>query len=258
MPYIVETPKYLSSSGMAASKVANATSISTNGTNTYTGNDLTLILVFIAVDNFDTTDTSNAAVTSVTDTAGNTYTRVGGYTNGQGAAQAGATVDVWKADFVYALTGTTVWTANFNNNTYRDAASIDVRGFRADRAGKNYLYGDSVSANDNTTTLTTLNVVTDGRQILRVRAVATEYNNSIFATTGAPWDYICDAYTSGGSATTNIGVGGEFVISTDTSLASQPTLASAADSASYYFAMYHTAQSLPPVSSNIPPALLCM
>src|ERR1041384_4789690 len=55
-----------------------------------------LVVVIVAIDNTGTGDGDNSEVNSISDSAGgNTWTKAREFTNGQGAANAGATVSVW-------------------------------------------------------------------------------------------------------------------------------------------------------------------
>jgi hypothetical protein len=60
------------------------------------------LLVYTAFNNTGTTDADHSEVSSVTDSAGNTYTKVCEFTNGQGAAAAGITVSLDDAHHVAA------------------------------------------------------------------------------------------------------------------------------------------------------------
>jgi len=56
----------------------------------------TFLVLLIAKDNANTTDVATTEVSSIVNTGSvNTWSRIGGYCNGQGSASAGAVIDVW-------------------------------------------------------------------------------------------------------------------------------------------------------------------
>ena len=76
----------------------------------YTVNDA--IIVVFATDNVSTTDGQTSLHSSVTDSDNNTYTKQCEFTNGQGAAAAGATVSIWTAVAGATLADPDIITAN--------------------------------------------------------------------------------------------------------------------------------------------------
>lgn len=78
----------------------------------------------VTVDNNGTTDGDEGAVTSITDSASNTWSEVIEFANGQGTAQTGAVayLGYTKATTTIASSGTI--TANFSNSTSRDASAM--------------------------------------------------------------------------------------------------------------------------------------
>jgi hypothetical protein len=84
-------------------------SVGTLGTAVNTGNNQASIVlttsatleagnlgvIVISVDNNQTTDGDEGAVSGVVDSAGNTWLKGAEFTNGQGTAQTGATCSVW-------------------------------------------------------------------------------------------------------------------------------------------------------------------
>lgn len=78
----------------------------------------------VSVDNNGTTDGDEGAVTSITDSASNTWSEIIEFANGQGTAQTGAVayLGYTKATSTIASSGTI--TANFSNSTSRDASAM--------------------------------------------------------------------------------------------------------------------------------------
>lgn len=114
-------------SGHGGSKTANqaSTTVTSDGSGFQLGN---IVVLIVAVDNNQTTDGDEGAVSSVTDSVGNTWTKIVEFCNGQGAAQGGATVSVWWTQVTVAG-ASVVTTVNFTNAASRDASGIVSRQF---------------------------------------------------------------------------------------------------------------------------------
>src|SRR3972149_5963561 len=98
--------------GSNQSKTTNQTSIAM--TTSAVAEADTLVVVFVAVDNNQTTDGDEGAVTSIVDSASNTWVKVAEFCNGQGAAQAGATISVWKSVIATEIASGGTITANLS------------------------------------------------------------------------------------------------------------------------------------------------
>lgn len=103
----------------AGSNKTDSTSITTGAQSGYAPVLGDVIVVELALDNTDTTQgIDSSLVSSVTDTAGNTYTKIREYTAGRGVAKAGTTASLWAC-----LNVTTAWgssdtiTANLASTT---------------------------------------------------------------------------------------------------------------------------------------------
>lgn len=119
--------------GANQSNKTSATSIVSSlfGSNSPVGS---LMIVAVSANNQSTTDGNTSEVTSVTDTAGNSYTKIRELCNSQGAADAGITLSVWMATLAVGLDGSVdTITANFSAAT--TAKVIRCHGFTVD-AGK--------------------------------------------------------------------------------------------------------------------------
>lgn len=224
--------------GTAASATANQSSLAlTTATTNGSIGDLAVLLV--SCDNNQTTDGDENAVTSVTST-GNTWQKAAEFTNGQGSAQAGATVSMWYCNLTAAInTGSTI-TINFSNNASRDATAASLAYYTMAAGSIAALEGSnspSTLANDGAAA-GSLNLTTANIECLRVRATASESSTSTVWTKTAAFDGLFTfAGTASGGTTANIGVRGEYDISTGTSSASAPTAgAGAVDNASIYVA----------------------
>ena len=91
--------------GVAGTTVANKTANQTQAVFTFApGLDITtLAILCVAVDNNATTDIDEGAVTAVSDSKGNTWIKLQERTNGQGSAQAGATISIWYSVLTTAI-----------------------------------------------------------------------------------------------------------------------------------------------------------
>lgn len=189
-----------------------------------------LAVLVIAVDNAQTTDGDESAVSNVQDAAGNTWNKAAEFCNGQGAAQAGTTCSVWwtKATSQLAVASNITW--DYSNNTSRDESCSTVWVFTAD--GNITVAATNTLAND-ASDPGSLDATTSSGEFLRVRGIASELNSVTQMTATASWS-LFDVNRSGNVSTAQ-SVRGEFIISTGTGAASDPTLASA-DHASVYVA----------------------
>lgn len=221
--------------GTAQSSTANQTSASV--TLLADANIGNLLVIIVAVDNNQTTDGDEGAVTSVTDSAGgNTWTKGLEFCNGQGSAQAGATCSLWSSVITNKITsGGTDVTVNFSNSTSRDKSVILANLFSIGAGSTVAIEATNSLANDGADP-GSLNATTSNIECLRIRGIASETNSATALTTTTNWTLFTSGnQTSGGGSASNMAARGEFRISTGTSDASDPTFV-AADTASVYVA----------------------
>ena len=203
-----------------------------------------LVVAIVAVDNNQTTDGDEGAVTSVIDGGSNTWVKGAEFTNGQGSAQAGATCSIW-----YSLLSTTLVTGggaagviqvNFSNSASRDKSAVTVYEFSVDAGSTVAVEGTPGTLANDGADPGSLNVTTSNIECLRVRGIAAESNTATDLTQTTNWTRFTPDTTAGGASAANMGVRGEFHISTGTGDASDPTLF-AADCASVYVAFKEVA-----------------
>lgn len=222
--------------GTALSTVANqATLVLTTSAAAEAGN---FIVLAISVDNMQTTDGDSTAVSGVVDsTGGNVWKRAKGFANGQGTNQTGADISIWYCDVFVTIPSSGTITATFTNATLADASAMSAWEF-SKGAGKfigvegtpGGLANDAASAGS-------LNVTTANISCLRFRAIAAESSSTTALTPTGGWTIITQAVSGAGTSNTEMGVRGEFIISTATGAASAPTGgAGAVDHASAYVA----------------------
>lgn len=191
-----------------------------------------LYVIVVAVDNNQTTDGDEGAVTSITH-SGESFTKAAEFTNGQGAAQAGATVSIWYL-VAAANAGNNTGTINFSNSTSRDKSASTVGEFTRDTTQTIAVEATNTLANDGADP-GSLNATTANIECLRVRGIAAETNSITALTPTTNWTAWDGNQTGGGGSAANMAVRAEHRISTGTGDASDPTLF-AADCASVYVA----------------------
>jgi choline kinase len=224
------TPSLIGSSTGAASTTANQASLALPTVTAAAGD---LVVVFIACDNNQTTDGDEGAVTSVTDTGGNTYIKAREECNGQGGAQAGATVSVWYSVLTVALSSHTI-TANFSNTTSRDATAMGaIKATMA--AGSTVSVAASNSAVTDAGGAPSVDAATGNYPHLRVRADGRE-SNGTSGTATTNWTRPFSALANTGTSATSMRCVAEYRVVTATGAASAPTSAASADSATVYVA----------------------
>ena len=235
--------------GAASSKSSNQASLTLNTTAVLEVGRVAVVLV--AVDNSQTTDGDESAVTNLTDTAGNTYNKIREFTNGQGAAQAGACISVWYTKAAFQLNSGQQITASFSNATSRDAAAISAWKFALALGGVISVAGSTTLANDNADP-GSLDLSLPSGEYLWIRAQAHERPGSDTYTKTVAYEGTFDKIgTTGGPATGNMTVAGEFDILTATSNPSNPAWSSAADEASILAALQLTPAASPSVAESV-------
>ena len=129
------------SCGAAGSSANNMTSFTVATTAVIeVGN---LVIGLIASDNTATTDTSANKVTGITDPSGNTWTKIGEATNGQGAAQAGTVVAAFYCVVETEIgSGVNLTVALGGTSTHNDAAAATFWEFTRDTARPIELIGN--------------------------------------------------------------------------------------------------------------------
>lgn len=187
--------------GAAQNKTAG-----TNVSLTVTGRDATagqLLLIFVAVDNTTTTDGQTSDVGLPSDSQGNTYTKIGEFTNSQGSADAGATIALF-----YTIVTTTLV-------QFTDTVTSNVNASRAAKAIGGFLY---TIGSGNTIQVENIQTLADdgadpgsmsisglpNQEHLFVRAVAAE-SNTTTNISGTNYQQWSAATTTGGGSASNMG-----------------------------------------------------
>lgn len=223
-------------------------SIGTIGTGNSTATDTTLslttsaaaeagnlVILCIGLDNHQTTDGQTSEISSVSDPNSNTWTKLGEFCNGQGAANDGATVSVWSSVITTTIASSSVITITLANSKARKcvsgwefslgASSVSVAGTLQTLAND--------AADPGSMSISGLS----SKEYLFLRATASETADTTAVTTTASYTLITKASASGaGTAADQMSVFGEFRILTGTGDTSDPAYVSA-DHASVYMAI---------------------
>lgn len=180
-----------------------------------------LVVVTVAMDNVQTTDGPSSLCTAVRfgTSTGALLTKIGEFTNGQGAAAGGATVAVWVGiapatwgalyfAFASSITAKAVTVERFSRDATKSIAAWPTVGTRADDAAD----AGSIA----------LSGLAASTEYLAVRGIAGETSTTTAPTVTSGWTAGGRSNTTGGSTNTNMGVRVEFRIQTATSFTSDP------------------------------------
>lgn len=202
-----------------------------------------IIVVQHVTDNSVTTVGVTSTHTGVTDSAGNTYTKVNEVTYSAGSASDGCTLSVWRTVVTSAL-------ASGGTITCTRSGSIAARACSARKftrtTGSSFTYTVGPTASESAVpSALTMNSLSATDQHLIVRVCAVESSNaSMSAATDGTWILGADVGTSGGGgAATQVSTRAEYKIATGTSFTSQPS-GSILDGTSIMFAVSETVKSI--------------
>lgn len=199
-----------------------------------------LVIVQLAKDNVATADGTGSEITSVVDSAGgNTWQSAGRFVNGQGAANAGAYVDLWYSVLTNEIAsgGTITITKSTDVDCVANSYKVTLG------AGNSVQVAGTVQtlANDaaDPGSMTISGLTSKEYLFWRVVAAESEDTTALTPTTNYTARGQSISSTAGGSAS-NMRVSGETRILTGTGDTSNPTLFSA-DCASIYLAFEEVA-----------------
>jgi hypothetical protein len=193
-----------------------------------------VVILTIACDNAGTTDADHDEIQGIADTGGNTWSKLGEFTNGQGAANAGTTVSVWMSKITTQLDSGNTITVTFKNTIEAKCGSA---------------WAFDVGAGKILSVVQTQTSATDGANgwgssaisglsslsRLYFRGLSKEANSLTQITVTGGFTAITN--TRSGSSGDEQCVRGEWDIDTSTGSTSNPTLASATDAAGVFMAL---------------------
>lgn len=198
--------------GATADKVAG-TSIALGTTAAATAGNLVVVLV--SKDNAAAADGNSDEITSVTDSAGNSYAKAVEYCKASGAADAGVTAAIYYGVLASDLPPGGTITADFSDSRVAKAISAWAwSGNAIELDGANGIGG----TNSNTSIDVTCGF---NAQHVVVRGVGTE-SASLLTPAHAGWTNLSSAATAGSSGHTNAGVSGLWQIAPGSSYTSNP------------------------------------
>jgi hypothetical protein len=195
-------------------------------------------VLIVATQNFQTTDGDEGAVSGVVDSSGDTWTKGGEFTNGQGTAQAGAVCSIWWCKKTNTLASGGTITASFTNATSRDESAATAWEFTCTAGATVTREGSPATLANDAADAGSLDVTTPNAEYLRIRGIASDLNSVTQMTATASWSLF--SVQRSANVTGAQSVRGEFRIVTGTNAASDPTVATA-DHASVYIALKETA-----------------
>lgn len=210
--------------GTATGTNSENTSASTFGLGSVASAVGEFIILVLATDNITTTDTQSNNHTSIT--GGDvTWTKVGEFTNGNAAANAGATVSMWISSACVS-TNTSLGTANLSGAVAAKAYTLN--GFTV--GAGNTLQPNAAAIQTLATDAADPASMTLGslanQEHLWVRGIASETNSDTAPTPTSTWTILTNNISSsstGGGAAANMAALGERLIATATTATSNPT-----------------------------------
>ena len=232
--------------GTAAASTSGNTLTSTGMGTALSVGDVSLVVS--VSDNISTLDGDNSEVTSVTDSGGNTYTKLGEYTNSGGAAAAGVTCSIWMSQLTTALATTATFTINYSGNIV-DRTAFN-HGFSIGAGNKLRLSTTPVTTEVNAANgfgsaafsgLSSLNR-------LYFRGMGKEANSTASLTPSTGFSLTIGQRSRNNNAA--VLARGEFLINTSTGETSNPTLAVTGDTASVFLALEEYTPAVPTVTTQ--------
>lgn len=196
----------------------------------------TVVVAVVATDNTQTTDGNTSEVASITDPRSNTWTKAREFCNGQGFANAGATVAIFYCKVTTQIETSDTITVTLANTHTAKCFSADL--FTV--SGTISVAGTADLANDGadpgSMTISSL----ASKEYLFVRGIASESNDaSPYTATANYTQFSADQVADTGVSAASMSVHCEWRILTGTGDTSDPTLFSA-DHASAYVALLAT------------------
>lgn len=221
----------------ANNKVAAASWAPTTAADLTAGNGGFLI---VTSDNTSSADGNNNEHQSVSDAAGNTWTKAAEWTNSNAGAANGDTVSVWYVKAGSTLSSGSAITINFSGSPVaKDVCggvfSVDA-GHTISVAGSTH--GDADATVPGSLSLSGL----PSAEYLLIRAMAFETSSGTLTPTSNYTAFTStSSTTTGGLVASNMAARGEWRILTGTGDTSNPSHSTSADNASVYVAFGHAA-----------------
>src|SRR2546430_1950885 len=188
----------------------------------------------LATDNREQSNGNPNGPQSITDAAGNTWTKAREFTNAQGAAAAGVTVSIWYTKASSTLASPANITVNFSGLITAKVASCEE--FTMGDSVTVEAGGDVAATNTTSPGSITLSGLSNTSH-LWIRATGREFPPGVWTGSGANFTQFWGIGTSGGSNATNIDIRSEALIAAWTSLTTNPSAGTTTDWASTMVAL---------------------
>jgi hypothetical protein len=194
------------------------------------------VILTVACDNVGTTDADHDEIQGITDTGSNTWSKLGEFTNGQGASNAGTTVSVWMSKITTQLDSGNTITVTFKNTIEAKTASAWAFDVGANKTLSVVQTDTSVVDAGNgwgTATISGLSSL----ERLYFHGLSKESNSLTQITVTSGFTAITNQRSGSGATATEQIVRGEWDIDTSTGSSSTPVLANATDAAGVFMAL---------------------
>lgn len=186
------------------------------------------LVLSVGVNNFSSVSNADeGAVSSVTDSSSNAWTKAREITQGNAATTVGTVCSVWYSRVDKALTTSGIVTANFSNSAARDGATALINRFTVQGGVR---VADSTYVISATSSFPLIDQTETATEFLRIRSVAARTTVTSMTTT-AGWTSLG---TTRASAIVNQAIFGEYNIISTATANSAPKISAAAQNASVY------------------------
>jgi len=196
------------------------------------------IVVNVASNNTSTVDGDNSEVSSVTDTRGNPWTKLGEWTNANGAAGSGVTTSLWMTQVSVDIPANDM-TITVTYGTARANKAISAHAFRSDLFSGPYRFQNAITPDDTDSSNNFGSVsqlgVTPEVQVIYFRGLGKQANTTTQLTPTSGYTAITNARSSNVAAARC--AYGEFIIQDSTGQTSDPTLAVSGNTAGVFVAI---------------------
>jgi len=196
------------------------------------------IVITVVSNNTSTIDGDNSEVSTVTDTRGNPWTKLGEWTNANGAAGSGLTTSVWMTQLSSDISASNM-TVTVTYGSARANKAISAYGFRSDLFAGHIRLQAPVTPDDTDGSNDFGSVpqieITPNRQVIYFRGLGKQANTTTALTPTSGWTAIANARSSNVAAARS--VYGEFIIQDSTGQSSNPTLAVAGNTAGVFITL---------------------
>jgi len=196
------------------------------------------IVIDVASNNTSTVDGDNSEVSGVTDTRGNPWTKLGEWTNANGAAGSGVTTSLWMTQVSVDIPASDM-TITVTYSSARANKAISAHAFRSDLFAGPYRFQNAITPDDTDSSNNFGSVsqlgVTPEVQVIYFRGLGKQANTTTQLTPTSGWTAIANTRSTNTAAARC--AYGEFIIQDSTGQTSDPTLAVSGNTAGVFVAI---------------------